>query len=509
MAAPVLPRSTPTAEGVDPGSVLAFVDAVERDRAGVHSLMVVRHGSVVAEGWWTPFAPDVRHLVHSVSKSFLSTAIGIAQAEGLLSVDEPIVDVLGIADTGAGGLAAAGAPREVLLRHLLSMSAGHDVDTMGAMRALPGEDWPRLFFASPLLFPPGEHFTYDGGCSYLLSAAITARTGMTVRDYLGPRLFEPLGLATPPWAASPAGLSLGSTGLSLLTEDIAVLAELYRRRGRWPDGHGGEVPLLPEAWVEEATRVHVVPGPNPMPDWELGYGYQFWRSQHGYRMDGAFGQYGLVVPEHDLVIAITAGASDNATILRLVWERLLPGIDRAPTASDDALTTRLAGLGLPGPAFLPKPPPVTAALNGRSIALPFTTLGVATATLTFSADGERTTLTTVGTDGTVERIEAARTEWLPGATAIWPHPELDGSRTGSRAGWVDERTFEVHEQCIESACRRIWRFELAGGGPGADGADVVGTGRAAPDLVRITVGLDPAFWWPRQERVRGRLGAPA
>ena len=484
MAAPVLPRSTPRAEGVDPAAIAAFVDAAERERAGVHSLMVVRHGNVVAEGWWAPFAPDVRHLVHSVSKSFTSTAIGIAQAEGILSVDEPAIDFF----PGVDG------PRDVQLKHLLSMSGGHDEDTMGLMRALPGEDWPRLYFASPFVFPPGEHFLYDSGGSYLLSAALQARTGMTLPQFLEPRLFRPLGLATPPWAASPAGVSLGGTGLGLLTEDIAVLAELYRRGGAWPDGQGGIRQLVPAEWVAEATRAHVDDGPNPVADWALGYGYQFWRSQHGYRMDGAWGQYGLVIPELDLVVAITAGAVDNAAVLGLVWEHLLPGVDRAAAGGveDAALAERLAHLDLPAPDYRAEAPEAAARIDGRPIALPFTSLRLASATL--HLDGDRTTLETVGSDGSVERIEAGRTEWRAGATAIWPHPELAGSRTGSRAGWVDDTTFEFHEQCIESAAARIWRFEV---GVGAD------------DEVRVTVGLDLPFWSSRTERVVGRLGSPA
>jgi CubicO group peptidase (beta-lactamase class C family) len=472
MAAPVLPRSTPSAEGIDPAAILALVDAAEAGDQGLHSLMVVRHGAVVAEGWWTPFAAGVRQAVHSVSKSFLSTAIGIAQAEGLLSIDEPAVDFF----PGVDG------PRDVLLRHLLSMSAGHDQDTMGVMRALPGEDWPRLFFSVPFLFPPGEHFVYDSGCSHLLGAALTARTGLTLPEFLEPRLFAPLGLETPPWATSPAGLSLGGTGLRLRTEDIAVLAELYRRRGEW---HGRQ--LVPAAWVDEATAAHVDNGPNPAPDWALGYGYQFWRSQHGYRMDGAFGQFGLVVPEHDLVVAITAGSERGGEILGLVWEHLLPGIDAPASVPEDDLATRLARLDLAAPAFAAQAPAIASRVAGRPIALPFTTLGIAAATL--EIDGDTTTLVTVGTDGSREELRAGRTAWLPGETRLWPHPELTSSRTGSRAGWVSDTVFEVHEQCVESAARRVWRFEF--------GDD---------DEVLLQVGLDLPFWFPRQERVIGRLG---
>ncbi|WP_284255677.1 serine hydrolase domain-containing protein [Pseudolysinimonas kribbensis] len=338
---------------------------------------------------------------------------------------------------------------------------------------------------------PGEHFVYDSGGSHLLSAALQSRTGMPLPQFLEPRLFQPLGLDTPPWAPSPGGVSLGGTGMSLLTEDIAVLAELYRRGGRWSDGDGGDRQLVPQAWVDEATRAHVDNGPSATVDWGLGYGYQFWRSRHGYRMDGAFGQFGLVIPELDLVVAMTAGTADSASELQLVWDHLLPGVDRAhgpaaDGAGDDQLARRLGSLELAAPEFLAAPPAAAARVSGRAIALPFTTLGIATATL--HLDGDRTTLETVGTDGSVERLGAARTAWVPGETRLWPHPELTSTRTGTRAGWVDDAAFEVHEQCIESAARRIWRFEFGDG-----------------DDVRLTVGLDLPFWTPRTERVAGRL----
>ena len=234
MADALLPRSTPTAQGIDPAAIIALIDAAEAGGHGLHSLMIVRHGSVVAEGWWHPYAAPVRHTAFSISKSFLSTAIGMAQAEGLLSIDEPVIDFF--PEVGSG-------PRDVTLRHLLMMASGHEADTMSIMRALPSEDWPRLYFDVPFVHPPGTFFTYDSGGSYLLSVALTRRTGQSPREFLEQRLFRPLGRETPPWAISPTGFDLGGSGTRLLTEDIALLSELYRRGGvghwsnlTWPSG---------------------------------------------------------------------------------------------------------------------------------------------------------------------------------------------------------------------------------------------------------------------------------
>ena len=207
---------------------------------------------------------------------------------------------------------------------LLRMSTGHQTEPPRT----PDQPWTKTFLAHPVPFKPGTHFLYNTSATYMLSAIVQKATGMTVLDYLRPRLFEPLGIEHPTWETSPQGISTGGYGLSIRTEDIARFGQLYLQKGKWQGKQ-----LVPEAWVEAATARQTSNGSNPKSDWDQGYGYQFWRCRHGaYRGDGAFGQYCIVLPEQDAVIAITSGVKDMQAVLNLVWDKLLPAMKPSPLA---------------------------------------------------------------------------------------------------------------------------------------------------------------------------------
>lgn len=337
----LLPRSAPAAQGVDPGGLAAFVDALAAV-PGLHSVMVLRHGHVVAEGWAHPYEPDGLHELFSLSKSFTSTAVGLAAGEGLLSVDDLLLDHL-------GGQAPAGLdPRwgRVRLRHLLTMTAGHDEDPSGPVFDSP--DWVPAFFAQPIAHEPGTHFVYSTAATYMLSAVVQKVTGQRVLDYLRPRLFEPLGIEGATWELSPQGIDTGGFGLSLRTRDIAAFGQLLLQDGCWEGRR-----LLPEGWVGEATRAQVPNGdPASDNDWAQGYGYQFWRCRHGaFRGDGAFGQFCVVLPDRDAVVAMTSGSPDMAAQLATVWTHLLPALRDEPAPDESALAeAAIGGTALGGTA---------------------------------------------------------------------------------------------------------------------------------------------------------------
>ncbi len=325
-----LPRETPESQGVSSSAVLAFVQAADTAIDAMNSFMLVRHGRVVAEGWWLPYAASTPHMLYSLSKSFTSTAVGFAVAEGKLGVDDPVLKFF--PDEAPSEPSAN--LRVMRIRDLLRMNTGQQtepsfwLDGDSALR----ETWVHRFLAHPVPFKPGTHFLYDTPATYMLSAILQKATGRTVLDYLEPRLFGPLGIAHPTWTTSPEGVSAGGFGLSVRTEDIARLGQLYLRKGTW---NGRQ--LLPAAWVAEATGLQTSNGSDPASDWEQGYGYQFWRCRHGaYRGDGAFGQYMIVLPEQDAVVAITSGVRDMQAVLNLVWDKLLPAFAPAPLAEDGA-----------------------------------------------------------------------------------------------------------------------------------------------------------------------------
>jgi CubicO group peptidase (beta-lactamase class C family) len=190
--------------------------------------------------------------------------------------------------------------------------------------------WVRTALAHSVPHKPGTHFFYDMSASYLASAIVQKVTGQTVLDYLQLRLFEPLSISQPTWATSPQGISVGGSGLSIRTEDIAKFGQLYLQQGKW---HGRQ--LVPASWVAAATGRQVSNGSNPKSDWEQGYGFQFWRCRHGaFRGDGANGQFCIVLPDQDAVIAMTAASTSMPAQLNLVWDKLLPAF-QAMTLSEN------------------------------------------------------------------------------------------------------------------------------------------------------------------------------
>jgi CubicO group peptidase (beta-lactamase class C family) len=308
----------PESEGVDSAGVREFVAALE-SFGSVRSVMLVRRGFVVAEQWWAPGAPDVASEIWSLSKSFTSTAVGLVIAEGRLALTDRVVNLL-------PQDVPAEAPERLAsltVRHLLTMTTGHAAESLTDEERLTETRWAQHILAQPLEFEPGTHFVYNSGASYLLSAIVQSVTGLTLLEYLEPRLFEPLGIPKPTWLRSPQGIDAGGWGLSIRTEDIAKFGQLYLQRGEW-----NGATLIPSGWVDEATKRQVSNGDPTLPDdWTQGYGYQFWRCRNdAYRGDGKLGQFCVVMPERDAVLVLTGDVEDMAGELNFVWEHLLPAL---------------------------------------------------------------------------------------------------------------------------------------------------------------------------------------
>lgn len=386
-----LPRSTPSAQGVSGAGISAFLDALAARRLEVHSCMILRHGSVIAEGWWRPYAPEIPHMLFSLSKSFTSTAVGLAVHEGRLSVDDAVISFFpdDLPATVGPNLAA------MRVRHLLTMGTGHQADTTGRMR--DAGNWVRGFLGLDVEHAPGAPFVYNSGATYMLSAIVQKVTGLTVLDYLTPRLFEPLGIEGATWESSPQGINAGGWGLSLKTEDIARFGQLYLQKGRW---EGRQV--VPEAWVEAATSWQISNGNGGASDWAQGYGYQFWRCRHGaYRGDGAHSQYCVVMPEQDMVIAMTSGTDNMQAVLDCVWDHLLPAVGGGDPAEDAPVRERLAGLSLGPERRLPAAGPGAPA-EGRTYQLEPNAAKLESLTLEFTWDGCRAELVEAGVSRSIE-----------------------------------------------------------------------------------------------------------
>lgn len=443
-----LPRSRPSAHDVDARGILNLLDRAGEREFGWHSLMIACHGEVIAEGWWAPYSADRRHLYYSCSKSLTATAVGFLVDAGVVRLENPILRHVGLPDDRQ----ISDSWLAVQVQHCLSMTLGHDVDGVaeffaGGSRAAGtpvASDWLDVVLAHPPEHGPGEVFTYNQVATYLLARMVEHHAGRPLVEFLQERLLEPLGLDSLLTHTDPAGHALGFSGMHGTTEVLLALGQLYLDGGVWQ----GEQLLSPE-WVARATERF---GPLPReeevaPDWNQGYGFSFWVHRHGYRADGAFGQFAVVVPEHDVVLAITAETLDMQGALEAIWELVLPACAGAGNAADDEeLAQRLHSLGYP---------PLRSAADGPA-SVHFTradepvgepgmpgglTTNYRSATL---ASADAGWLLTVDREGAEIPIRIGDGEWAE--TPI----DLFGNLLPivASGGWTDERTFEAELRLI-------------------------------------------------------------
>jgi CubicO group peptidase (beta-lactamase class C family) len=305
----------------------AFFEQAAHDSMDIHSVMIVRDGSVVYSRWQSEGADTVPHVLHSVSKTFTATAVGLAIADGKMSLTDKVIDFF------PDKLPAEVSDhlKKMTVRHLLTMTCGHDTEPTGIRGE--GADWVKAFLEHPVVHEPGTFYLYNSLGTYMLSAIVQQVTGQKVVDYLDTRLFQPLHIDKPKWEESPQGINTGGWGLYLKTEDLAKMGQLLLQKGEW---NGKQ--LIPAEWVAEmskkqvdsinpGTRLEEAESKGMTPetsDWMQGYGYQMWRCRPGcFRADGARGQYIIVVPDRNAVIAITSDVADLQGELNLVWSHIL------------------------------------------------------------------------------------------------------------------------------------------------------------------------------------------
>jgi hypothetical protein len=320
----------------------------------------------------------------------------------------------------------------------------------------------KSFLAQPVPHLPGTHFKYNTAATFMQSAIVQKVTGQTVLDYLRPRLFEPMGMPAPNWDTNFQGISLGGYGLRVRTEDIAKFGQVYLEKGRWSGRQ-----LLPAAWIELATTKQVSNGSNPRSDWNQGYGFQFWRCRHNaFRGDGAFGQYCIVMPDQDAVVAITSGVGDMQAVLDLVWDKFLPactpGVLESDRAAQAQLTGFLARLEVP-----PAPGAATSSLApavlGRSFRFPANDRKLERLAIR-AADGGGNLTLVLRSEGREIVLPASHRQWrkgralLPGGRAAqFPDEPVAGS-----FGWTADDALEVKVCGYQTPFHITYRLEFAG-----------------------------------------------
>lgn len=436
-------KVSPESMGVDTNAILGFARYMRDGRYGMHSFAVLRGGKLLYEGSFAPYTADTPHMMFSCSKVFTSAAVGICIGDGLLHLDDRILDIF--SDYSPKNMSEN--KKKMTLRHLLIMNTGHHDDTTGRIRGT--DDWVGAFLDLPVEHEPGTHFVYNSGASYMLSAAVTKVTGKSAHDLLKERVFGRLGMGETAWSSCTKGISCGGWGMVLTLRQMAKMGQLFLQKGVWEDEQ-----LIPAEWMEEMPRVQYEKsyGFYGMEDWIQGYGYHCWRNSFGgWRGDGAMGQYIIVLPEKDMVIVETGGTNDMYGFFDAVGKKLLPGVTDGALpenpAAIEALDAYLAAAVNDNQGRLPAHAagPHVAMWTGRDIM--FAEKDAPVKGARFDLDGGVLSVKLIfdgfdaeysmPADGAWVRYEAPA-PWIDRAS-IYNHPHMDKQPFASRAAFSGDK----------------------------------------------------------------------
>lgn len=464
-------RVTPESVGIPSGTIEALLDRLEEGWTEPHGLMIMRHGKVCAEGWWAPYAHGIRHGLQSHTKTYAATAVGIAYTEGLLKLTDRIVDIFPdeIPENPSENL------KKLTVRDVLCMGCG--METMPS----PSPDWIREFLATPVVHTPGTAFMYNSTGSTFLGAIVRKITGLGLHDYLKPRLFDKIGIDADNlrWMVMPDGMEIGGGGLYATTEDNLRLMKLYADGGVWE----GER-ILAEDYVrlatskqnDSATERAVNP---PAEDNFVGYGFQIWmcRPEGVYRADGAMGQFTIVFPDRDMILAITENASGSTggvmpqRALDTIWDWMRslpdPSVETLPEdeAASSHLARRMSALSLPAPKRSPQSP-MEEKVSGC-------TYEIADGSFTLSSDRMNTFMTGGKAPKSADKLRltfaggSAVLETLTGDKTESIRIAMDGSRAENTVGtgtpsialcsgiWEAENVFKISMRMVETCNERV------------------------------------------------------
>lgn len=288
------------AKGVSRKAVIKCMNNNKKINNDIHSFKIIHNGEEKVRIAPAPYSFDYKQQIFSLSKSFTSTAIGLLSDDGVLDIDDKIIDIFPDKCPKKIGKNL----EQMTIRHILSMNTGHKECVLMDIKDTP--DPVAAFLSIEPDYEPGTYFAYNNAATYMLSEIVSKYTNMTLYDFLSYRLFEPLGIENVHWHTFNDGKSQGATGLHASCDDIAKFGMLYLNKGIYNGKR-----ILSESWVNNVSKPWSDNSSNGTPDWTAGYGFQFWlNSKDGYRADGALGQICLILPSKNMIIAVEAVASD-------------------------------------------------------------------------------------------------------------------------------------------------------------------------------------------------------
>ncbi len=474
-----LERATPESQGIPSRAVLALIEKLEEQNGLVHSYMLIRHGKVVAQGHWAPFSPAMPHSLYSISKAFVSMAIGLAVQDGLMSVDDRVVKFFpeSVGENPDRRLS------EMRVRDLLAMASGQKSDTSGSMANAKKGEAAKAFFEMPMSVRPGQLFRYMSGNTTMLALIHAKVTGeKDLIAYLKPRIFDKLGIEASYWPRLQDGTTvIGGSGFELRTEDLAKICLLLKNEGVWK----GER-LLPLWWVKQATSLQSkygkvtdsvlalhgggAAGLAKPDDWQLGYGWQIWMGHHdSFRLCGAFGQIGAVIPDKDIIFVSNAGGrGSNKPSLNAFYDTVLPALSEKPLEENETALKRLRERS----ANLVIAPPKGGASGSRTAIEKFACIKINAANrlgiVSAGYDDKSRTLTIENGFGR-QTIAVGDGKWLDGELTV----EKDNTDTLRRftggkqpvaaaGAWMSSGLFKIRIHFVRSPAVLDVKFELRG-----------------------------------------------
>lgn len=444
--------STPEAQGIDSALLADALLAWREENVQIHSLLIVRNGYIITDATFYPYDGQTIHDVASVTKSVMTTLIGIAADQGKLDLDDKMVSFF--PDRTIANLDAR--KEAITVRHLVSMTSGlqcirdgMEGDTTLEMHRSP--DYVQFALDLPVAYEPGSQFIYCSPAISLLSPILQQATGMTTLEFARQYLFEPLGIHDVIWETDPQGYYRGWGDLSLHPHDMAKLGLLFMQEGRWEDEQ-----IISRRWVKEARTAQSV-----TPSEEHPYGYGWWLTpelEGVYRADGRNGQYIYILPGWNMLLVTTGGGFEMGEIGESLLEIISAMQETLPAnpAGVARLEEAAATVAQPPAASPVAPlPDIARTISGQTYVFDANIVGLESVTFDFDDSAEAT--------GHVEAAGNPMVTMPIGLDGVYRFQFDDvGRLVAVRGSWTDPQTFVLEHNSVTANDQLVLLFYFQG-----------------------------------------------
>ena len=334
--------STPEEQMMNSTRLNEIIEYIQDDNLPVDSLLIIRNGFMVMEEYPTgDYGAKSPHKLYSVTKSIVSTLIGIAIRKGFIEdIEQKMIDFF--SNDTIENLDSQ--KEQISLEHLLTMTPGFEWDQWtyptgdprdSITKMIYSPDWVQFLLDLPMVADPGTKWMYNSGASHLLSAIIQRTSGMNTLDFAKQYLFEPLNIQNVTWVYDPQGVYHGGGTMNMTSRDMAKIGYLYLNNGMW---NGTQI--FSSDWASRSSSEYINLGTYDPSLSHAGYGYQMWNipSMGVYYAVGMYGQSIYIFPAYDLIVVFTATMYDSVEPKDIILtEFIIPSILEDTIQSDTVL----------------------------------------------------------------------------------------------------------------------------------------------------------------------------